>query len=231
MFWTAEAPQKEPGSATPYVQHVPPPPPPPGRSGVGADDPEAAAGQRHRPYATLPEGWTTACDPSDGRAYYWNAATGQTSWTHPQFAAQRQQQQTTEDNRSPSSFWQPSSWFPTRNNDTGAPPSKPQQQPFAPEDPAFASRRPDNHECYCVLSLLLFAPVGLAACYHSVMVNRRWGQGRYGEAVHHARQAPRYACAGVSAGVAFWIFVLLVREESRVVDWRWPDWDFDWGGG
>lgn len=35
------------------------------------------------PFACLPLGWTTIVDPSDGRVYYHNTATGESSWRHP----------------------------------------------------------------------------------------------------------------------------------------------------
>jgi len=205
------------------MQHVPPPPPPSGRvTAAAAVDPSMPSAPPVHPFAALPEGWTTACDVRDGRMYYWNMTTGQTCWSHPNFLAQ-EQDTTNYTDSSRGSFWQPSTWFPNRRQtDIEAPPPQPKQH-FE----ETTRRPPDNHECYCVTALLLFAPIGLLACYHSFQVHRKWRQGRYGEAYGHARQAPQYACAATAVGVVFWIFVLVIREESKVVDWRWPDWNLD----
>jgi len=223
-------------TTTPYVQQqhegvdvVPPPPPLPGRS---IENPHAAG----HPLAMLPEGWTTACDPVDGRMYYWNVSTGETSWTHPTFSPSAGA-------GSGASFWQPSSWFSKTTSTSSAvpPPKQTDHHPFSAPflsggatnhyntqmQQQTARRPPDNHECYSVMALLLCFPIGLLACYHSLQVNRTWEQGRYGQAYNHSRQASKYACAGTALGCCFWFFFLVIRPESKVVDWQWPDWNFD----
>ena len=192
-------------------QHAPPPPSPSSTSAHA--------------FASLPEGWTTACDPRDGRLYYWNSNTGQTSWTHPRKIPPPPPDVGRSD-LSYFSFFQKSrpSYFQHEL-------LSPESERGQPENPLHASRQPDSHECYSFTALLLFAPIGIAACYHSIQVNRKWRQGRYGEAVNHARQAPKYACFGVALGIIVWTYILAFREETKVVDWQWPDWNFDFNFG
>jgi Interferon-induced transmembrane protein len=120
--------------------------------------------------------------------------------------------------------------FPHRENDTLNNINHQRHQQHYPEsneNPMDANRCPDNHECYAFVALLLFAPIGLLACFHALQVNRKWNAGRYSDALHHARQAPRYAGLSVFCGGLLWIYILTIREETRVVDWKWPDWKFD----
>lgn len=46
------------------------PPPPPKKA-------------QNQSFPALPDGWTTAVSPEDGRVYYWETHTGRTSWVHP----------------------------------------------------------------------------------------------------------------------------------------------------
>jgi hypothetical protein len=180
-----QKPEREVHFGSVHTDSFAPPPPPASSAG--------------HPFGSLPAGWTTVCDPRDGRLYYWNANTGQTSWTHPYASTPLPHQADTRaglgffsifDQRRPSFFRQ-------RQQEL-LPPSDDQV-----ENPLHASRRPDSHECYAFTALILCAPIGIIACYHSIQVNRKWGHGRYGEAVNHARQAPKYAFFGVALASFF----------------------------
>lgn len=158
----------------------------------------------------LPNGWTSAMDPSTGCVYYYNEQTGQSSWRHPAVQSEKKENGLLPDNNK---------LFGRRRRTL-----HPADYSTLQEDPSHATRRPDNHQCDAFCSLCLFLPIGLIAMYHSVSVDRCWRQGLYGEAVNHARQAPKYACLGNVVGIAFWIYWIFFREGS---EFEWPDFDFD----
>jgi len=174
------------------------------------------------PYMNLPEGWTTAVNPEDGRIYYWQPSTGETSWVHPEAP-------TSEHKNSCWNLFPWMSWWTTRSrrNRRGTPmlppPRSYMSSPYA-EDPAYAGRRPDNHQCNAVVCLIMCPPIGLLALYHSIQVDRCWSQGLYSDAVVHARQVPSYSCFGIVVGLLFWMWFFLFREEAG---FEWPDWKFD----
>jgi hypothetical protein len=206
-------------SATPYSAAPPPPP-------------DKMLSSSH-PFACLPEDWTTAVDPTDGHIYYYNNSTGQRSVRHPSAPPQdRNNNNNNSTNKNMGSnrgLGMNMNMGGNRNNNRNL-----QQQQLPPppypdnsggnwnEHPSHATRRPDNHQCYCFFALCLCPPVGILALYHSIQVDRCWDQGLYGDAVNHGRQAPKYACLGTLVGVIFWIYLLFIRGN----DWEWPDWDF-----
>ena len=174
------------------------PPPPPTRTELTTEN----------AYATLPTGWSTAVNPVDGRIYYWEEATGKTSWTHP--LAQSAPPPSDLEGR-----------LQHQRDMT--------RKPLPHEDnPLYASRRPDTHECNSFVALCLFPPLGIIAIYHTCSVNRAWNHGRYGDAVHHARQAPKYATLAIVVGIVFWIYWIFFREEGGG-RWEWPKWEAPWG--
>jgi len=178
------------------------------------------------PFACLPAGWTTAVDPSDGRIYYYNCQSGHSTWRHPSAPPQDDPKR----NNSEASSGGGKANTNTNNNTT----RDGKQQPLtftstaAPaglynENPAHATRRPDNHQCNAVVALVLCPPIGVLAIYHSCSVDSCWNSGLYGEAVNHARQAPKYACLGTFVGVCFWVYYIFFREGK----FDWPDFNFD----
>jgi len=120
----------------------------------------------------------------------------------------------------------------------------------------LTSDEPDTHRCGAFLALWLCPPLGIAACYHSIMVDRCWKQkeesgrnapppkgddyihssNRHEDLAHgHSKRAGAYACFGISIGIIFWAaYILLFREGSNLewpreweLDEWWPDdWDF-----
>ena len=63
-----------PGGATQWT-------PPAG--GAAAGQPPPPPGPPPPDSGGLPPGWTEQVDPGSGQKYYYNSATGATSWTHP----------------------------------------------------------------------------------------------------------------------------------------------------
>jgi hypothetical protein len=198
--------------------HPPPPPAMMPSSNVPPPSPSRADLTTANPYATLPPGWSTAVNAADGRVYFWEAATGRTSWTHP-WAGQSRQARVVE----PGLFHQLGSQKPVFDSNTRYDDSLLPHQ----ENPNYASKRPDSSECSAFVALFLCLPLGIMAVYHSLSTNRAWNDGRYGDAVHHARQAPRYATLGNVLGIIFWMYMLFFREPGGV-DWEWPNWE-GWG--
>lgn len=205
---------------TPPPQDAPPPPP----SGVPSEN----------AWGNLPPGWVTAVSPTDGRIYYWEQATGRTSWTHPlamNSSKSMDNQSPPPDNRYPTpgersnnswnSPWRGFSWE-RRNRGIGMEDSGMTRTEYL-DTPFNASRRPENHQCYAVTALILCFPLGVCACIHSFSVDRAWRQGRYGDAVNHSRQATSYACFGCFVGACFWIY-WIIWGERRI---EWPKWDFN----
>jgi hypothetical protein len=177
----------------------------------------------NHPFACLPEGWTTAVDPSDGRIFYYNNTSGERSWRHP--SAPPEDQYNSSTNTKTNENMGKNTRF--GNHQQAFPPQPPNASPGGMwnEQPSDATGRPDNHQCDAFVALCFCPPVGILALYHSIQVDRCWHQGLYGDSVNHARQAPKFAWFGILVGSIFWIYWIFFREN----DFEWPDWDFDWG--
>lgn len=183
---------------------------------------QTAASPSSSPFASVPPGWTTEVDTRDGRLFYYNAATGAATWTHP---------------HAPPSNDQPDNGStPARNSGTRDGPqpppfdyvSTPQQQGYhaagrGEENPYIASRRPDNHQCSALAALLLCPPLGVFAMYHSIRVDQCWKTGQYSDSVIHARQAPQFGSWGIMLGGIFWICWFFFRRGRG--EWEWPEWN------
>jgi curved DNA-binding protein CbpA len=182
----------EPAASRPYAAPAPPPP----RSPYPASphrSPYAAPPPPRTPYKPTPappqprvDVWTTAVDPSTGRSYYYNKATGQAA-PPPSLGEQQHDYRNLEEN------------------------------------PAHIRHRVDSHPFAAFLALLTCPPIGLLALYHSRASDTAWEQGRYSQAVHHARQVPQFSCLSHVMGIGFWIYWLVLREGADF------DFDFDWG--
>eukprot|EP00978_Attheya_sp_CCMP212_P005717 scaffold12829_cov65-Attheya_sp.AAC.2 len=143
----------------------------------------------------LPAGWTTQTSGADGRIYYHNAATGQTSWTHPHH---------------------------TMGTTVGTAVGTriPGNQERMLDTPLNATRRPESHQCCACVSCMCMPPMGLCALFHSFQTDRAWSDGRYGDAVNHSRQAHNYANFGCFAGIALWIYWhFFVQGNGFNFDW------------
>ena len=179
---------------TPTAPHVPTGPPP------------------SHPFATLPPGWTTAADPQDGRLFYWHAATGSSSWTHPN-ASTANNIKNKKDIASTRQTPQPPPGTAFAYQDMAT---------TTTENPYWASRRPDNHQCEALACLLLCTPLGILALYHSVRVDQCWKAGEYSDAVVASRRSRQFSSWGIFLGAIFWILWFFFRRGRG--EWEWPEW-------
>lgn len=160
------------------------------------------------PSSSPPGGaWMRTMDPKSGRTYYYNNATGQTSWYIPK----------------PPTSIDTRRYHSRANTNSG---------PYYTRYMSAQEQPPDNHQCTAFCSLLLCPPIGALAVYHSIQVDRCWKQGLRADAINHAQQAPQYSCMGNMVGIAFWLFILWRRNNDGgefFDDWRryWDD--LEWG--
>jgi hypothetical protein len=212
-------------SSSPIREDPPPPTPPPDNKDT---------------FATVPPGWTTHAHPTDGRLFYWHAATGISSWTHPLLGSStttttpKTKNWTTDASNTDAAF----QYMPAPNTtSTSKEPSSSWTTPLPPpptnhyhhhptlgvgEDPYMANKRPDNHQCQAVACLVLCLPLGLLAMYHSVRVDQCWKGREYSDAVVASRQSQQYSSWGNFIGVIFWICWFFFRRGRG--EWEWPDW-------
>lgn len=170
------------------------------------------------PFGALPEGWTTAFDQSDGRMYYWHMPSGTTSFTHPSAAdAQAVMAPADCEGLSTNPVARIARMYSNRNINCMT--SQAMTSAAVIESSLYAHRRPNTHECNACTALFCCPLFGAMACYHSFSVNRKWRQGRYGEAVDHSRQASKYASFATFLGLCFWIFWLCMGPDGR---FHWP---------
>jgi len=175
-------------------------------------------------YSILPPGWETAVHPADGRMYYFEKATGRTSWEHPYFLAGATATAIVPDVGAESNGegWNIRRYF-SRNKQQA------HEDFYLPhrDNPIYANEKPDTHECNSFLAMILFPPIGLLAVYHTLAVNWSWESGRYGDAINHARQAPKYASLAMCFGIVFWLWFFLLRTEEQRQRWSDIDLNFD----
>ena len=134
-------------------------------------------------YDVLPPGWSTATS-DNGRVYYYEDATGKTSWTHPLAATPGLIDDTRQAERA---YW---------------------------NKQRVELRRPSNLLCYALTTCLLCPPIGFIALYHSRQVNVCWNAGKFQDAHRHHNGANQWACLGSFIGIGFWLYWFLVREAS-----------------
>lgn len=164
---------------------------------------------------SLPPGWKIAHRDSDGRMYYWNMSTGQTTWCHPLAPT---------GNGNGRNTTSPSPLFPFMNNTNTNSLSPADQADIIRkrqlmETPANASKRPDSHNCCAIFSCIVFPPLGIFALIHSILTYRSWGEGRYGDSHDHSKQAYTFAWWAIAIFVGFVVYHFILR------DWNW-DWNF-----
>ena len=122
----------------------------------------------------LPPGWKLAYRENDGRPYYFELATGKTSWNHPHAPPDTEQK--------------------GKRNMYGG---------VGMETPATAAKRPDSHQCCALFSCVVFPPLGIFALVHSTLTYRAWSKGKYGDAYDHSRQAYNFAWWAVAIFLGF----------------------------
>ena len=189
--------------------------------------PPPPSDQQAKPFVALPAGWSTAISPEDGRIYYWEKATGRTSWTHPLAVPPTQAPQQSplpppnDHPQTSRNVWSGVNDHPqtSRNVLGGMNMTRSEYH----DTPWNAARRAENHQCLAVTALFLCFPFGVCAMYNSIQVDRAWEQSRYGDAENHSRQASNFACFGTYFGICFWIYWFLFRDGN----FDWPDFNFD----
>lgn len=203
----------------------PPPPPQPPLQQQPALMPQQQQSLQHpqqqqQPQIQLPPGWYIASTKEDGQLYYYEQSTGRTSWVHPSLMMAN--------NMAGGTSFEYQSPHPCHPNH--------QELGIRPDynyydTPYNATKRPKNYQMYCVCSVILFAPFGIIAMYHSLQVDVAWKQSRFGDSYNHSRQAKQYSGFANFLGLILWTYILLFRKESRLVDWKWPEFEGGGGGG
>ena len=80
------------------------------------------------------------------------------------------------------------------------------------ETPANASKRPDSHNCCAFFSCMVFPPLGIFALVHSFLTYRSWGEGRYGDAHDHSRQALNFAWWAIAIFIGYLVYRCFFRD-------------------
>lgn len=163
---------------------------------------------------SLPEGWSAAVAP-DGRIYYFEQSTGTSSWTHP--LAPKPPPPPMDHVISPT--------MSSKSGILAARSMKSQPSMTEHDNPFNASRHPDSHQCYAVIAVILFFPIGLCALIQSFNVDQAWGESRFGDAVNHSRQALLYARFSCALGAIFWIYWIFFSGPGGF-EFVWPRFDF-----
>eukprot|EP00536_Pseudo-nitzschia_multiseries_P003615 jgi/Psemu1/302055/fgenesh1_kg.56_\ len=172
--------------------------------------------------AALPEGWSTAVSPIDGRVYYWNASTGATSWTHPSVTSSAP---------APSPAAVDIDTAPTLGDYSGiiatrtvsvdmdlevgssTLTSKTDYAAMTDTDkPDFHEYDPNqavinSHRLYSILALILFFPLGMIALCRSFSTVSKYRQGRYATAHDHSQQTLLFSRISCIIGVIMWSYV------------------------
>lgn len=202
----------------------------------------------------LSRGWTTAIDPSSGSLYYCHVSSGKSSWTHPALGSDSNNSNSNSNsNININSTREPSDngygprlshpkkqMYPGRTRGHATPPLYNDAYYSSEYDRTIrTSEEHNSHRCGAFLALWLCPPLGIIACYHSIMVDRcqKRGHDQSGNGVgsipkhhediirSHSLRAGAYACLGNSIGILFGGYWLLFREDS---DFEWPrEWNLD----
>mmetsp|Transcript_25026 Transcript_25026/g.54874 ORF Transcript_25026/g.54874 Transcript_25026/m.54874 type:complete len:223 (+) Transcript_25026:95-763(+) len=173
----------------------------------------------------LPEGWSTAVSPIDGRVYYWNSSTGATSWTHPNvtgstpipapptnngidmvpsmgdFSGIIAARSTSVDDECEKDIEVGSSTL-TSKTEYAAMTDK---GDFHDYDPNQATIR--THRWYSILAFILFFPLGMIALCRSCSTVSKYKQGRFETAHDHSQQTLLFSRISCIIGVFFWSYI------------------------
>jgi len=221
---------------------VPMAPPPP------SDDADSKKGVSigNTQGANLPSNWSTAVSQQDGRVYYWNSATGATSWIHPNFfkspvpcpptgAAAFERSQTIAPVMSDSSGIMESRSI-TRtvsvgcDSNGGSGGGGDDFHAMIDKDfPAYDPAKPINsHRVYSICAFLLFFPLGIFALIQSCQVVSKWKEQKYEQAHDKSHQALLYSRISCSIGICFWVYLCFFTGPGPFhidVHWPWPMFD------
>mmetsp|Transcript_69544 Transcript_69544/g.77797 ORF Transcript_69544/g.77797 Transcript_69544/m.77797 type:complete len:264 (-) Transcript_69544:80-871(-) len=196
--------------------------------------------------ANLPPNWSTAVSQQDGRVYYWNSATGATSWIHPNFF------------KSPvpsppagSAFVRSQTIAPVMSDTSGIMESRSITRTVSAgcesndgggggagrggddfhamidkDFPAYDPAKPINsHRVYSIFALLLFFPLGIFALIQSCQVVAKWKEQKYEQAHDKSQQALLYSRISCAIGICFWVYLCFFTGPGPFhidVHWPWP---------
>lgn len=187
--------------------------------------------------AVLPEGWSTAVSPIDGRKYYWNQSTGATSWTHPSTGgAAAAPAPVSSPIITALSLGEFSGIMAARSaaidkdvetgkTDYAAMDDKGDFHEYDPNQAVI-----NSHRCYSIIAFLLFFPLGMIALCKSCSVVSKYHQGRYKTAHDHSQQTLLFSRISCIIGVCLWSYIgycLWAGPGPGVIEipaeW-WPEW-------
>jgi len=186
--------------------------------------------------ANLPANWSTAVSQQDGRVYYWNSATGATSWIHPNFFKSPVPCPPSEDIMYKSLSNVPSmgdasgiieSRSMTRTVSIGEGDGGDDFHAMIDKDfPAYDPTKPINsHRVYSIVAFLLFFPLGIFALIQSCNVVSKWKQQKYEQAHDKSQQALLYSRISCAIGICFWVYLCFFSGPGPFhidVHWPWP---------
>merc|ERR1719464_1144139 len=190
--------------------------------------------------ANLPPNWSAAVSKEDGRAYYWNTVTGDTSWTHPNYLSGplpppsdrelTSSSSISETQSPPSSTPQTVTQSPsmgdasgivaTRSGTAGDFHAMVDKGDFHDYDP---TQPIDSHRFYSIFAFIMFFPLGIFALYQSFNVVSKWKQQKYEEAHDKSQQALLYSRISCAIGISFWIYYLFFSGPGPFAfEFHWP---------
>lgn len=191
-------------------------PSPPADTSNVAPDPSTEADD-------LPEGWSTAVSPIDGRVYYWNSSTGATSWTHPNLAGSIEvpppptanivtapsigdysgiiAARSSVDYEKDKDIEVGSSTL-TSKTDYAAMTDKGDFHDYDPNQECI-----NSHRWYSVIAFILFFPLGMIALCRSCSTVSKYKQGRYATAHDHSQQTLLFSRISCIVGICLWSYI------------------------
>jgi Interferon-induced transmembrane protein/WW domain len=185
------------------VPTPPPAPPVPIPQTVSSPGTPAAVGGAVPP---LPPGWATAISPHDGQMYFYELASGKSSWTHPTINGDT----STTFPPPPQTLPPPTSSSVSKMTKTGI------------SRTLNESDRPDEHACLAIVGCLLFIPLGMVALIYSLKVDKAWDQGRTYDSVRYSRRAALFGQLACGFGAIFWIYWIFFSGPGGELMFHWP---------
>jgi len=163
----------------------------------------------------LPEGWSTAVSPIDGRVYYWNSTTGETSWKHPNApgATAVPPPPTPDVIEAVPSIGDYSGIIAarsTRDLEEGSPHTN---YSAMTEKGAFRDYDPNqavinSYRCLSFFAFILFPPLGIIALCRSCCTRSKYHQGRYETAHEYSQQTLMFSRISIIMGVGLWGYLI-----------------------
>lgn len=192
--------------------------------------------------SNLPPNWAAAVSQSDGRVYYYNTQTKETSWMHPNYfkspipppsgnAPDIVTSQTSvsmgdasgimkarSDNDGIHVFHAMVDKSDSGKADSGIFPSS----TYNPNEPI------NSYRCYSIVAFILFFPLGIFAMYQSFSCVSQWKQQKFALAQHKSQEALLLSRISCALGFFFWVYYLFFSGPGPfALDFQWPA-EFHW---